>query len=1034
MASQKETRVVELIINGKQAELSLKQLKGEVISLTTTLSKMKEADDPKLYKQKLEELKKVNNAYKEMRAEINGTTTATQRFWQNAKQIGAGVLIGNLMTQATMFLGSIIPDLIRHNEELSDSFADVAKTTGLTIKQVESLSKRFKDLDTRTSRKELLQLAHDAGKLGISGSDNIYQFVKAANEIKVALGDDLGDGAIKNIGKLVNIFRLDEQFGLEKAMLKMGSAVNELGMASTANEDYMVDFLKRLGGIAPLANISADQALALGATLDSLGQTSEVSSTALSKLFVKMASDASTYAKIAKVSVGEFTQVMNRNALEALIMVLKAAGETKGGIVQLTNTLGELGIEGGRATGVFGVLANNIDKLKTQMNISNKAFEEGTSITNEYNIKNTNLAANIEKLQKKIAGLYTNSKLNVFIGNVVKRLNEWTEAEKETRTELEKTLDGMNLQIEVLKRGDFNFNDRVRLIGEINRQYGEYLPQLLTESDTLDEINRKQAEGNKLLYGRILLQRYEGERKKIVDQMLDAQDALFQGERNRQELLLDNTTGFTATQKKAIMDGMKAVDDFNKATIDGTSAKLDELNAKFEAMAKNAGIKWSEIINPPVRTSPPKTNPEDYVTPPGGPAGADNSSSKTKQKTAAEIAAEMAEEEYRTALASLKNYLTERQNILGKDYLEGKIDYEDYLHKKDDLDLSYYEYKMNLDELYKKNTVESENDFINALIRLQEKREKAHGKSIDNMRSKEDDFEQVLKQYLKHAATEALGMLGSLKDLNSQLFSNELETNLREYQAMHENAIKGITAAYEAGAISREKYDSQIAAADATLAEQTSTIRRQQWESQKEADIANAQIRGVIAFLQALTTPPGPPITLPLAAFAAGIAAKQVELIRSQPTPQFAAGGVTVTGAADGRRYRATPTRTFAGGGYVGTPTLGLIGEMGPELVIPNWLYSEPRMANVMLALEGAIAQRGIPQFAAGGSTVFTKQDAQAMMSTVSTPTQDPQLASLLAKLLERLDQPIEAVTLFKRQEYDEYVKLEDRAKAAGRF
>ena len=49
-------------------------------------------------------------------------------------------------------------------------------------------------------------------------------------------------------------------------MLKTGSAINSLGQASTASEAFLVDFAKRMGGIASQAGFTIDQVLGLGAT------------------------------------------------------------------------------------------------------------------------------------------------------------------------------------------------------------------------------------------------------------------------------------------------------------------------------------------------------------------------------------------------------------------------------------------------------------------------------------------------------------------------------------------------------------------------------------------------------------------------------------------------------------------------------------------------------------------------------------------------------------------------------------------------
>jgi hypothetical protein len=115
------------------------------------------------------------------------------------------------------------------------------KTAGMTHDRVEELNGEFKKMDTRTSREALNNLARDAGKLGLSAKKDILDFVEAGNQINVALGEDLGDGAIKNIGKTVNVFEKStkdlEGLDLKGKMPAVGSAVNELGSKSTASEE-----------------------------------------------------------------------------------------------------------------------------------------------------------------------------------------------------------------------------------------------------------------------------------------------------------------------------------------------------------------------------------------------------------------------------------------------------------------------------------------------------------------------------------------------------------------------------------------------------------------------------------------------------------------------------------------------------------------------------------------------------------------------------------------------------------------------------
>ena len=120
---------------------------------------------------------------------------------------------------------------------MQEHVAGVSKYTGMAAKDVEELNEEFKKMDTRTSREALNDLAADAGRLGITGKKDVLDFVQAADQINIALGEDLGEGAVKNIGKLANIFGDDKRLGLKQAMLSTASAINELAQRGRTEID-----------------------------------------------------------------------------------------------------------------------------------------------------------------------------------------------------------------------------------------------------------------------------------------------------------------------------------------------------------------------------------------------------------------------------------------------------------------------------------------------------------------------------------------------------------------------------------------------------------------------------------------------------------------------------------------------------------------------------------------------------------------------------------------------------------------------------
>lgn len=286
-----------------------------------------------------------------------------------------------------------------------EALTDAMKTTNLTKDEILDLSASLKQIDTKTPQNELLALVRAGGKLGISGQEDLLGFARAADKINVALSEDLGgnaEAAITAIGKMTDIFNLTDKYGIEQAMLKVGSAINELGMASTANEGYIVDFSKRLAGIAPNADISIDKILGLAATLDKYGQQSETSSTAIGQTIMAMFKRTETFAQIAGIPLEEFSELLKTDVNEALLKVLEGMQRGEGGLASVTAAMEEMHLNGQRAATVLGSLSKHTDELRSQQEIANKAFTAGTSLAEEFAVKNNSLTAELEKQRKAI--------------------------------------------------------------------------------------------------------------------------------------------------------------------------------------------------------------------------------------------------------------------------------------------------------------------------------------------------------------------------------------------------------------------------------------------------------------------------------------------------------------------------------------------------------------------------------------------------------------------------------------------------------
>lgn len=357
-----------------------------------------------------ENWKRLNNELQESRTRLKQLETQAQategiiaKFTKGWSDVWA---LSQVVSDVSQRIGDFVSRTTDAYVEYDAAIANAMKTTNLSREEVAALGEEFKRMDTRTAQNELMALLRIGGKLGISGQEDLLGFVRAADKINVALSEDLGgnaEDAIAAIGKMTDIFDLASVYGQEEAMLKIASAVNSLGMASTANEGYIVDFTKRMAGIAPNADISIDKILGLAATLDKYGQTSEVSATSIGQTIVAMYKKTETFANIARMSFGEFKQLLDTDVNEALLRVAEGMkGATDGGFAPIVEAMDGMGLNGQRAVTVLGTLAKNSEEVRSQQALANQAFSDGSSVIEEFNVQNETLEASLEKTNKKI--------------------------------------------------------------------------------------------------------------------------------------------------------------------------------------------------------------------------------------------------------------------------------------------------------------------------------------------------------------------------------------------------------------------------------------------------------------------------------------------------------------------------------------------------------------------------------------------------------------------------------------------------------
>lgn len=369
---------------------SLKELRRALVAAKSELGKTFE-NDPNL--------KKRQQDVKTLQAQIDKLTGAVNKngsAWSTA--------VKNLTAYAGLFqvfnaIKDTVTSAIKKNFEYSSSLTDIRKVSGLTMQDVNKLSEELAKIDTRTSVDGLAQLAYQGAKLGMGkyGVDGMAQFVKAADKINVAIGEEMGEEALPALSKMVETMGLIPKMGIEKAMLATGSAMFKLSSTSTSTSTNIVEFAKRLTGVSRTAGITTDQLLALGSASDSLFLMPEVSATAMSKFIVALQKNHNLIEKDLGIQQGTIKNMYAAgHAMDAIVLVLEKMRD-KGNMNALGSIFKDLGSDGQRLITAMVTMSKNVDVLKDHLYESQEAFEEATAVTNEYTMQQQSAAGILDR-------------------------------------------------------------------------------------------------------------------------------------------------------------------------------------------------------------------------------------------------------------------------------------------------------------------------------------------------------------------------------------------------------------------------------------------------------------------------------------------------------------------------------------------------------------------------------------------------------------------------------------------------------------
>ncbi|WP_210521886.1 phage tail tape measure protein [Hymenobacter terricola] len=457
MANVRQDNVqIKLEIDGSQSRTELDNLTRKADVLKESMKGLKKGSED--YVNANKELSQVNARMKELRDEIGLTSLSTNQLKALASQLGrelgnltpntesflnkakeladvdarlaqvrleakgvkdelvnAGGGVGDFIKKAAGFAGiqlgvqAVVSGLKQLGSESidaavkgSDSIADMEKALNLTTAQAKALRGQLEGIDTRTAQSELEAIAVGGGQLGVAAAD-VDEFTQSVDQAVVALGDEFTGGVeevTQSIGGLQKLFKTTADLKPDQAITKIGSALNALGADGSATSPVIADFAARIGQLGDLAP-EITQTLGLGAAFQELGLSAEISAGGLSNVLLTASKDTAGFGKQIGLTSTEFQALINSDPNE---VILRLAASFKGASnTEIIGTLDKLGIKSQEATKVVSLLASQTDIVRQKQALASAEFAKGTSLTDEFNKKNTNAAAEVAKAEKGFA-------------------------------------------------------------------------------------------------------------------------------------------------------------------------------------------------------------------------------------------------------------------------------------------------------------------------------------------------------------------------------------------------------------------------------------------------------------------------------------------------------------------------------------------------------------------------------------------------------------------------------------------------------
>ena len=269
-------------------------------------------------------------------------------------------------------------EAVKTASDFSLAMAHVSRMTEIHGESLNQFKQTLKDLSITLpiTTMELSKMAVVAAQAGVETSAGIQKLVKTASVLTVLnteLGKEETVKALVRLAKGMNIPMEDAN--------KLAAALQYVGDSSVGGATDVVNATLRMISAGKSLDFTAAQLMAIaGLTID-VGLEANRAGTVWNRAFIQIATNAAKAAQVVGVSTSEFRDMIQKNQVDALILLLQKLGEIENRSLRLqkiNEIFSGIGLRG------IGPLIDQVDKLSLAMKNAGDVYEKGTYHIEQY--------------------------------------------------------------------------------------------------------------------------------------------------------------------------------------------------------------------------------------------------------------------------------------------------------------------------------------------------------------------------------------------------------------------------------------------------------------------------------------------------------------------------------------------------------------------------------------------------------------------------------------------------------------------------